>query len=236
MPKFAIYFIPRGDDSFYQLGSQILGYDVRGRRSVKMPVDLSAELGELDSAWVSQSRPFGFHATICDALDCDWATIPVIERRLADLLACFNAASTFTLNRCSEKPVGIWPNGDAFCLVLLYQPNVMLSMLHGLLVGCINPHGSGSGYLREYLTGARSLPPHSAQQVRLFSSPTILDNWFPHFTLLNPYRGPDPAAIASRLDKLSRSYTVLTIESLCLLVQEHQDREWFVYRELPCGR
>lgn len=52
---------------------------------MEMPIDLSIELNEFDSTWVSESRPFGFHLTVCDALDCDWATIPLVERQLVHL-------------------------------------------------------------------------------------------------------------------------------------------------------
>ncbi len=115
---------------------------------------------------------------------------------------------------------------------LLYEPNVTLSMLHALLVGCINPMGKGSGYLHEYLKDSGSLRPQAAQQIQLFFSPNILDNWTPHFTLLNPYIGTDPASMASRLGRVSEAYSTLTIQSLCLLVQERNDANWFIYREV----
>jgi hypothetical protein len=232
MPKFAVYFIPAENDPFYQLGSQILGYDVRRRRLVTTPATVTAELGELDPNWVTEAVHFGFHLTICDALDCDWATIPNIERRLEDLLFCFGPDSVFTLQRRRERPVGIWQSGSGHCLALLYEPNVTLSILHALLVGCINPMGKGSGYLQEYLKGSASIRPHTAKQVQLFSSPNILDNWTPHFTLLNPYAGSDPPSMALRLARLSEAYSTLTIQSLCLLVQERSDDNWFIYREV----
>jgi len=50
--------------------------------------------------------------------------------------------------------------------------------------------------------------------------------------LMNPFRGADPVEMASRLAKLSESYAALTIESVCLLVQEDHNSEWFIYREL----
>src|SRR5258708_12983813 len=105
MPKFAVYFIPQADDPFYQLGTQILGYDVREKRRVTVPATLLAGLGEIDPSWVSEALPFGFHLTICDALDCDWATIPLVELRSADLLSCFNTTSPFTFHPRPENPV-----------------------------------------------------------------------------------------------------------------------------------
>jgi hypothetical protein len=239
VPKFAIYFVPREDDPFYQLGSQILGYDVRGRVSVTMPAHLQRELGEIDSTWMAAARSFGFHLTVCDALDCDWSTIPAVENLLDDLLSCFAPATEFTLQRCATEPVAIWElweHAGAQCLVLRYHPNVMFSMLHALLIGSINPLGKGSGYLKRYLAGNQpAQPPHCVQQLRLFSSPAVLDNWFPHFTLMNPYTGSDPAAMALRLGRLSEASRTLTVHSLCLLAQEHDDANWFIYREF-CRR
>ena len=104
-------------------------------------------------------------------------------------------------------------------------------MLHALLVGCINPLGQGTGYLRDYLTGAREFDQSRAQKIRVFSSHTILDNWTPHFTLLNPYSGPNAEALASVLGRLTKDYQELTVDSFCLLVQEHERTNWFIYRE-----
>jgi hypothetical protein len=108
MPKFAIYFVPPAESPFYQLGTHVLGYDVRGRTSATMPPGLEADFGRFDAAWTAIARPFGFHLTVCDALDCDWATIPVVERELVDLFSCFDPATEFALQRDAEKPVGIW--------------------------------------------------------------------------------------------------------------------------------
>ena len=52
MPKFAVYFVPKSDESFYQFGSQILGYDLRARRSVRMSSSLEQELGKIEDARV----------------------------------------------------------------------------------------------------------------------------------------------------------------------------------------
>lgn len=82
MAKFAVYFVPKSDSSFYEFGSQILGYDLRARRSVRISSSLEQELGKIDDTWVQDARPYGFHVTICDALDCDFTTIPVVESRL----------------------------------------------------------------------------------------------------------------------------------------------------------
>jgi hypothetical protein len=143
-------------------------------------------------------------------------------------------ATEFMLQRCATEPVAIWElrgHAGAQCLVLRYHPNVMFSMLHALLIGSLNPLGKGSGYLKRYLTRNQPTEPHCVQRLRLFSSPTVLDNWFPHFTLMNPYTGTDPAAVALRLGRLSEASRTLIVHSLYLLVQENDDADWFIYRE-----
>src|SRR2546421_11025417 len=119
MPKFAVYYIPQHDDPFYRLGTQILGYDVRTRSSVMLPSDIREALGQWDEAWTTVSRPYGFHLTISDAIDCHWATIPLGERELADVLGCFDPAHPFTLQqRASHNGIG------------LIQPGLIVFGLH----------------------------------------------------------------------------------------------------------
>jgi hypothetical protein len=231
MPKFAVYFAPKPDSSFYEFGSQILGYDLRARRSVQMSSGLKQELGQIEDAWVRDARPYGFHLTICDALDCDLSTIPVVESRLSELLGCFGHDTEFKLSRRNEEPVAIWGSAGAHPIVLRYDPNLSLAMLHALLVGCINPLGRGTGYLRDYLTGKREFEQSKARKIRVFSSHTILDYWAPHFTLLNPYSGPNAERLASALDRLSEKFQELIVDSVCLLVQEDDGANWFIYRE-----
>jgi hypothetical protein len=194
MPKFAVYYVPQADDPFYRLGTSVLGYDVRARTSVALPSDLREVFGSFDDGWTVLSRPYGFHLTITEAIECSWATIPQVERELSDLLGCFDPAHPFVLSRRGERPVGIWGETGRNSLVLLFEPNEYVRMLHTLLVARINPLGKGSSFLERYLAhSGQELQPHLAQQIRLFYSPTVLDNWYPHFTLLNPYTGGEPA-------------------------------------------
>ena len=89
MPKFAIFYVPQASDLCYQLGSQLLGYDMREQRDRELSPELQHYFEQFDAAWTAESQPYGFHLTISDALDCSWTTIPQVERELAGLLACF---------------------------------------------------------------------------------------------------------------------------------------------------
>lgn len=232
MPKFAVYYIPQADDPLYRLGTQILGYDVRARQSVAGSTELEEILGSGRQTWTTHCRPYGFHVTICEALDCHWATIPRVEQELADLLKCFDPSHPFVLERKDDRPVGVWGEEASKSIVLLYEPNTSLRMLHTLLVARLTPFGTGSGFLKRYLTHSQQeLPPHRVQQLRLFSSPTVLENWYPHFTLLNPYTGEEAPAIASRLTPLFQSERQVLVQTICLLIQENPEANWLIYQE-----
>lgn len=232
MPKFAVYYIPQADDPFYRLGSQLLGYDTRSRNSLPLPSDTREALGQFDATWTTISQPYGFHLTISEAIDCHWAKLPSLAHDLADLLACFDPAYPFTLQQHSEHSVGIWGEQGKHSLVLLYEPNEHLRMLHTLLVARLNPQGTGSSYLKKHCTQPETeLPPHELQQLRLFYSPKIFSNWYPHFTLFNPYTGTDATLMASRLAHLFAPYKQITINTLCLLVQPNDQANWHIYQE-----
>ncbi len=198
---------------------------------VILPSELRENFGQFDVNWTDISRPYGFHLSITEAIDCSLATISRVERELTDLLGCFDPAHPFTLHRKGETPVGIWGEPGRDSLVLLYEPNEYLRMLHTLIVARINPLGTGSGFLNRYLAHPeQDIQPHLSQQIRLFYSP-VLDNWYPHFTLLNPYTGDDPNIMASLLAQLFEPYVQVTMHTICLLIQMDDEANWHIYRE-----
>jgi hypothetical protein len=232
MPKFAVYYVPQADDPFYQAGSGLLGYDVRTCQIAVPSPEQAATLGSNGKTWTTMSRPYGFHLTICEALDCHWTAIPRIEQEVTALLGCFDPNHLFVLRQKNDHPIGIWGNEGHHSLVLLYEANRTLHLFHTLLVARLTSFGIGSGFLKRYLIHPeQELPSHSRQQIRLFSSPTVFENWYPHFTLLNPYTGPSVAAMASRLAELFHAYSPLTLQTICLLIQDDNETNWQIYQE-----
>jgi hypothetical protein len=191
-------------------------------------------LGSVDDAWVAVARPYGFHITITDAIDCTWATIPLVERELEDLLHCFEAAHAFTLQQRQDHPVVAWGTPRQEIIVLLYDANDYLKMLHTLLVARLHPLGTGSGYLQRALAEPppTTQPLHLRQRTRLFYSPTVFDSWQPHFTLFNPYTASDQDRVTRVMAALFRPFASLTVRSLCLLVQAEPQGQWQIYREV----
>jgi hypothetical protein len=228
MPKFAVYYIPEADSPFYQLGSSILGYDIRAGKPVTMPSELQLKLGKFNPAWRSAAQSYGFHLTIGDAIDFDPNNLPQIETELPAILDCFASAEKFTLDKSRE----FIPDWDP-PLVLRYDPNEHLRTFHALVVTRINPIGTGSGYLERYLEKPNQYvnEPHKASRIRKFYSPFILGDFAPHFTLLNSYEGANRTELVQKFERIFSEFTEFTVNSICLLVQYRADENWVIYRE-----
>lgn len=229
MPKFAVYYVPLIEDDFYRLGTSILGYDVRARKPVQMPEKLQDLLDNPD--WVKKARPYGFHLTIGDAIDFAPGDIQLIERELDELLHCFAPQHRFTLQRRGDDFVTFW--GQRQVVVLRYDPNDYLQMLHTLVVARLHTLGSGSSYLERYLKnpGQYAERPHQAQKIRKFYRPTVLDEYAPHFTLLNPYTGDRHDELARTFSEMFGGFSHITLDSICLLLHTNENENWEIYRE-----
>lgn len=59
-PRFAIYFVPRGDTPLYRFGAAVLGYDCYTGETLPYPAFADADWPEITRA----PRLYGFHATM----------------------------------------------------------------------------------------------------------------------------------------------------------------------------
>lgn len=235
MIKFGVSYIPRPDAPLYRLGTAVVGYDIRARRAsdtADLP-DALRRVGPLDATWVAEAKPYGFHLTIGDAIDGDAGAISLVERELDGLLRSFAPERPFTLHR-RDDGVATWGH-QREVVVVRYDPNEVLAMLHALVIARLNPLGRGSGYLTRYLSGANAEmyagQPARAAQVRTFYSPTVLDNWAPHFTLLNPYTGRDHDGMVRALGEAFDGFSTVTVDTVCLCVQVDDAKPWRIYQE-----
>jgi hypothetical protein len=234
MSRFAVYYVPPAESPFYQLGSAILGYDVRaGQRISAPPWWAEEDLKGWDEDWVRLAAPYGFHCTLGDTIDFHSHELAAIEWELEELWDCLNPDNPLTLWRKEDEPVRI-PHGGEGPVTLRYVPNQALIAFTTLVVARINPSGIGSGYVQnlERFPNAFADRPHRAHRIQKFYSPTILDDWRPHFTLLNPYNGGDPDQVCDRLGARFAEFQELEIRSVCLLVQDEDHEDWRIHCEL----
>jgi len=229
MPKFAVYHVPPEDDKLYHLGTSFLGYDIRKRKHVETSNELQDFLG-FKEEWVSKARPYGFHLTIGDSIDFEYGSLLRIEREVADILSCLNPENSLTLKKRQKDFVTFW--GPA--VVLRYDPNVHLRVLHTLIAARVHPLGIGSGYLQRHLENPSVLKkPYHIQRTLMFYSHTIFDSYSPHFTLLNPYSGKEDnkKKLADFIAQKFDEFTDIKLTSICLLVQMHEEEMWTIYKE-----
>lgn len=232
MPKFAIYYVPPAEDEFYRLGTQILGYDVRVGKSVELTDDLRNLLRSFDKQWIEDAQPYGFHLTISDAINFE-RRIEDIERETVAILNCFNPNHHFQLKSRNDDFVTFWRTKKGWAVVLRYDPNDHLKILHALVVSRTHPLGVGSGYLERYNADPSQYKNrrYQAHRIRKFYSPTVFDSYSPHFTLLNPYTGNDHDRLTRIFSKIFREFSCITLDTICLLIQRKKDENWEIHKE-----
>ncbi|MEO1443864.1 MAG: hypothetical protein AAFV33_25920 [Chloroflexota bacterium] len=227
MPKFAIYTIPPANSAMYQHGSAILGYDVRTGEFLPEDNPTRSKLPEFDSAWITQPQTYGFHATTGYSLYFNHEDMPAIEAEIESVCRCFGNVD-FLLTPTAER-VMFWRDT---IVVLHYEPNINMAMLHTMLVARVNPLGTYSNMTKRY-AGKTSpeVDPTLAHRVATYHTPYMLDGWNPHFTLMMPYMGNKQVEMKSTLLDLFDDEP-LKVESICLLYRGDDDTHYRLHKEL----
>ncbi|MHA1939079.1 MAG: DUF1045 domain-containing protein [Candidatus Thorarchaeota archaeon] len=230
MPKFAVYYVALPNE-FYHQGSAIVGYDLRTRQQAEMTQQLRHQI-DYDPSWNQNTRTFGFHCTIGCSLDFDYAHLHAIEQEIEDLLNCLNPDNPFLLHQ-AETPI-VFFGKDPQVVVIHYEANVYLQILHTLVTARMQPFGTNSRYLRAFLANPERYhqQPFKAQKIlKFYYHPFILDDYSPHFTLFHPYSGNNQATIEQHFIKLFQPYQEIQVNSICLVIQQRDDAPYEIYRE-----
>ena len=228
MPKFAVYYVPEAGDDLYRMGSSVVGYDIRKLESVQTPAELR-QIPHFTDQWIQKAKPYGFHLTVGDSIDVDIGQIPAIESELADILRCFNPSNEFRLRRRQEDFVTFWEPA----VVLRYDPNDNLKVLHAVIAARLHPLGTGSGYLRRHLLDPEkeAARPYRVRRTLKFFSPTVFDSYSPHFTLLRPHSGESKRELTQLFYEMFGRFDEVMLGSISLLVQLSEEENWRIYRE-----
>lgn len=221
--RFAVYLVPPAGSAFYDLGSSVLGYDVRAGREV-------AQLPGLRPEWVAKAGQYGFHLTVVEALDCDAASFPEIEREIAAVCACFSPSARL---RLSNGRTEVWDGGEV--IVRRYDANDTLNILHALLTARLARFATGSSFEREVEADPDKYPrPYERARIELFRTPRGLDTWAPHFTLQEPYDGGNAPELAEDFEGRFESFEILDFGGVTLLRQDGGER-YRVLRDFRVG-
>jgi hypothetical protein len=227
MAKFAVYTVPPADSLLYQRGSEILGYDVRTGEFLPEQNATRTALPEFDSRWIAQPQTYGFHMTTGYSLFYDPAMLPQIEGEIEVILGCFGRDVVFELSPAAD-PLPFWHDN---IVVLHYQPNSAMLMLHTMLTARVNPYGTSSNVSQSYAAKApHELDLVKATRVRHFYTPYMLDGWIPHFSLMYPYEGQQLQQMKAALLGLFPPQK-LVVTSICLLIRGDKDTHYRLHRE-----
>jgi len=228
MPKFGVYYIPKAESEFYRLGSSIIGFDIHSQNELTLPKNIEKD-------WVTKAKPYGFHLTIGDAIDCNIKDIASVKAELSKIIACFDPNKhKFELTKRSGKPLVDVLSKQVF--VLRYNANKNLLMFQTLVAALINPMGQGSVYTDEYKQNSTQDDPlpYKGHRIKKFYSPYVLNHYKPHFTLLNPYTGNTPEKIKKYLNNTFKKFKEIEIESICLVTQNAEGQNYEIREKFPC--
>lgn len=218
--RFAVYLVPPASSPFYQLGSQLLGYDVRARRSLPLPDFLRPE-------WQASAAPYGFHLTVVEGFYTDLATLSAVEREARLCLGCLSPGADLTLG---SGHLEAWEDGRVW--VQRFEAPPAFLVLHTLLSARLAPFVTASPFDAEVAAGKWQRP-FEVARMQLLRTPRGLDTYQPHFTLVQPYGGHDPDGLRARLETLTRPFERLEVGSLALCVKPADEPHWHLQAEWP---
>lgn len=221
MIKFGIYYIPQ-KSKFYDLGSKLVGYDIRETKATD-------KVEGFNSVWNKNAREYGFHITLTDAVYIEESELANIESHLQDTLGLLASGNRYKLT-VEEKPVTFWRTGGDQ-VALRFKPDSSTLMLHTLLVCKIQVRGNGSLYSKMLDKNLLDLRSDMTNKVKTFWSPYVLDEFRPHFTLINPYDGSEQQDIENRLNEMFVDIKTIDIDSLCLVTQDGVGQPFKIYKE-----
>ena len=216
----AVYIIPQATDALYQLGCEILGYDIRKEQET--------DCGQFEKLhpYVGDAREFGFHATLADALF--FATQSAVDRVEAELRMLTKDFSPFLLSGLTLVD-GIDDRGDI--ILGCEDDSGTVEALHHELVNRVYRMAVSSYYVSGR-SGEDSVLENKRDSLMMqrYGAPFILNRFRLHFTLLsNPPQDPSTRtevmrAIGAAVGKLGNHR--IGIHDIALVTRTQRDPYW----------
>lgn len=237
MPKFAVYYILEKEHPLYNLGSQLLGYDLRAEKEIPFhQILLNNYPKKQIENWIGKARKYGFHLTIGDAIDFEKDKLCLLKDKLSALIQTLDHSLDWTLRLGNFNDIreNLRIGRGGACLIE-YQANWGVKELHRLVCTEINVLGTGSGYKDKIKN-----PKWNSEQIikiQKYFSPYILDEYAPHFTFMNPFFDNGSIDNDWLLDFLSTELNTLAnineikVKTICLMIQDNPDDYWRIEEE-----
>ncbi|MCK5884487.1 MAG: DUF1045 domain-containing protein [Bacteriovoracaceae bacterium] len=227
MKKFALYYVPDVNDSFYRLGSSIVGRDLWNDTDCAFP-------SELDN-WKNcnmHTYEYGLHLTVGDAIYFDEHKLSSIIDEIETLLKVSDPDVSFILTPSEGESFIDFRGKSNDALVLGYDANIPLIVFHTLVVARLHPLGDGSLYTHIKKNDPDQYSAHEGKRIDLFHTYHGLENFRPHFSLLNPCPKENREDLVATINGLFRPFEnkVFEVNKLALLVQDEADSPFYIVK------
>jgi len=224
LQAFAVYYVPPSPSELYNLGTQILGYDVRERKP----------LPSLHNEMVGDAVLFGFHLTVCDALY--FATDSEIRAVSAEVRYLARHFRPFDLTEI--KPRRHFPDATSLALTTEDRSGT-LEALHCDLVQSVYRRACASNYSLRLSPVARDADFDRARlMIERYHSPYILKRFVPHFTLLTKVPERESEVVHGEVEALFESQVsdhAIRVDGLAIMLRE-PNGYWSIQEEVPLGK
>jgi hypothetical protein len=221
---FAVFFVPRIDSELYELGTRIIGYDVR-RKKVEAVEPFSC---------VGAANLFGFHLTVCDALY--FSSEADRRHAVAEVEYLLNDVTPFEIRGIRLERD--YPTERNVALAVESVPD-MLEAIHHEFVHRIYRRAAASDYTLGRAELAAAQRTNSEILLHKYHAPYILNRFRPHFTLLSNC-GSDQwevngSGLTAALSRLPAGLS-LTVDQLAIMSCSRPGERWFIEKEIGFGR
>lgn len=224
LAAFAVYFIPEAQCAEYQLGSKILGYDVREKSPLTSPWQ----------EWVGSAAEFGLHLTIADALYFfSKQDVNFLETQIRDFCA---RLKPFSLR---YEVVAGFPDATTISLVCT-DSSGSLHAIHSDMVARCYSQAAGSNYTLHAVPTNRNYcmqTERTAMMKKLYKAPYVLECFKPHITLLTKVPAEKimelTAELAGNFHDVNPQQTI-SVKKIAIMEKSHDS--WALKgEELPLG-
>lgn len=225
LTAFAVYLIPPANSPLYQFGSDILGYDIRGK--VKTPHS---------PKWhnaVGAAFDFGMHVTVADALYCpSILDVNLICKEVEYLAAGFRP---FVLNLSIEKD---FPNERGIALACQDKTG-SLEALHHEMVARVYRFAAASNYTLGLAQPDRDQDRERAKlMIKRYNAPYILQRFKPHFSLLSDVPLEKMDQIYTEIKKIYEKRVeepFIEISHIAVMCRPDPKGHWQILKEYKLG-
>lgn len=224
--EFGIYYIPEQESTFYQKGSEIVGYDIRKEKRMPAP---EFEGFWLKDGWRKFSRQYGLHMTLTDV-------VSINSEKLSEII---NQVSRTVKNLASGeiemKASGVdYIDSGNTMLGTLIEKTYEIQLLHNELVR-LQKYGDSTLYTRKIQSQPdwiKTLSPEQQKNLKEYMSPYILREYFPHFTFLNPVDNMDKQML-EKINSFIGFPISFKIQSISVVGRNIGEDFFKVYEEIP---